>query len=148
MSKIEDSVEKIVMRLLEGQNEIELVDVEYVRERERYLRVFIDKTGGIHIDDCQNLSERLEAELDKSDLIKESYILEVSSPGLDRALKKPRDFEREKGKKIDISLYAPLDGKKETTGTLAGYDGESVFLDDGRIIPKDKISLVRLHIDI
>ena len=99
--QVEERVYDIVKELLAGQDEIELVDVEYVREHDWYLRVFIDKAGGIEIDDCQALSERLEKVLDDENVIADSYILEVSSPGLDRQLKKPRDFVREQGKKVD-----------------------------------------------
>ncbi|HAF31923.1 MAG TPA: ribosome maturation factor, partial [Anaerovibrio sp.] len=102
MSKlIEDTVEKIVEELLEGTN-IELVAVEYVREKDWYLRVFIDKEGGIELDDCQELSGRLGDILDEKDVIKGAYMLEVSSPGLDRELKKEKDFRREQGKKVDV----------------------------------------------
>ena len=93
-SRIENEVERIVEELIAG-SPLELVAVDYVRERDWYLRVFIDKEGGIEIDDCQELSGRLEEILDAEDLIKTSYILEVSSPGLDRELKKPKDFQRE-----------------------------------------------------
>lgn len=144
---VEEAVGRIVERLLEGQDEIELVDVEFVKERDWYLRVFIDKEGGIEIDDCQRLSEELEKELDKEDLIPERYILEVSSPGLDRILKKEKDFQREMGKAVDVSLYAPLDGEKFLTGTLTAYGDGNLTLDGTREIPMEKISQVRLHID-
>ena len=85
-AKIEERVEEIVRGLLADVPELELVDVEYVRERDYYLRVYIDKAGGIDIDDCQSLSERLEEILDREDFIPDAYILEVSSPGLDRVL--------------------------------------------------------------
>ena len=104
-NKIEDDVFKITEQLLEG-SELELVDVTYTCEKDYYLRVFIDKEGGIGIDDCQALSEKIEEVLDKQDLIKDSYILEVSSPGLDRVLSKERDFVREQGKTVDVTLYA------------------------------------------
>ena len=124
------------------------VDVEYVKERDWYLRVFIDKAGGIEIDDCQALSERLEKVLDEKDIIRDSYILEVSSPGLDRQLKKPRDFVREQGKKVDVTLYAPVDGTKEFTGVLEGYDEDAKTVTiDGKAWPLEKISVIRLHID-
>ena len=97
-NQTEQLVEKIVSDLLKEKKDIELVDVEYVKEQHWYLRVFIDKEGGIEIDDCQQLSEQLEEKLDVTNPIKESYILEVSSPGLDRILKKDRDFERGNGK--------------------------------------------------
>ncbi len=92
---IEAAVEEIVSELLAGQDVIELVDVEYVKEHtDWYLRVYIDKDGGIDIEDCQELSEKLEVQLDERNVIPDSYILEVSSPGIDRVLRKPRDFVR------------------------------------------------------
>ena len=146
MSKlIEDTVEKIVEELLEGTN-IELVAVEYVREKDWYLRVFIDKEGGIELDDCQELSGRLGDILDEKDVIKGAYMLEVSSPGLDRELKKEKDFRREQGKKVDVSLYAAVDGSKVLVGVLNGYDGDNVTIDE-QVIPMDDVAQVRLHID-
>lgn len=146
MSKlIEDTVEKIVEELLEGTN-IELVAVEYVREKDWYLRVFIDKEGGIELDDCQELSGRLGDILDEKDVIKGAYMLEVSSPGLDRELKKEKDFRREQGKKVDVSLYAAVDGSKILVGVLNGYDGDNVTIDE-QVIPMDNVAQVRLHID-
>ena len=146
MSKlIEDTVEKIVEELLEGTN-IQLVAVEYVREKDWYLRVFIDKEGGIELDDCQELSGRLGDILDEKDVIKGAYMLEVSSPGLDRELKKEKDFRREQGKKVDVSLYAAVDGSKVLVGVLNGYDGDNVTIDE-QVIPMDNVAQVRLHID-
>lgn len=146
MSKvIEDAVEKIVEELLVDTN-LELVAVDYVREKDWYLRVFIDKEGGIEIDDCQELSGRLEKILDEKDFIKGSYILEVSSPGLDRELKKPKDFQRENGKVVDVSLFAPLDGNKIIVGVLKDYDGDTVTIDEQEI-SMDNVAQVRLHID-
>ena len=146
---IEQQVEDIALELLQGQKEIELVDVEYVKERDWYLRVFIDKEGGIEIDDCQNLSEKLEERLDAEDFIADSYILEVSSPGIDRVLRKPRDFKREEGKAVDVTLYAPLEGSKDKqlTGVLSASDEESITLDGEQKLPLDKIAQIRLHID-
>ena len=143
--RIEAEVEKIVEERLEN-TALELVAVDYVKERDWYLRVFIDKEGGVDLDDCQDLSRKLEELLDAQDLIKTSYILEVSSPGLDRELKKPRDFQREMGKDIDVSLFAPLDGKKVVTGPLSAYDGETINVGD-MAIPMDKVAKVNLHID-
>ncbi|MBQ9376746.1 MAG: ribosome maturation factor RimP [Schwartzia sp.] len=143
---VEKEAERLAKELLTGSG-IELVDVEYVRERDWYLRVFIDKEGGIDIEDCQSLSERLEKLLDERDTVPESYILEVSSPGLDRVLKKPRDFERERGKTVDVTLYEPLDGQKIITGELAAYDGKELVLAGREPIPKEKVAQVRLHID-
>lgn len=143
--RIEAEVEKIVEELLEN-TALELVAVDYVKERDWYLRVFIDKEGGVDLDDCQDLSRKLEELLDAQDIIKTSYILEVSSPGLDRELKKPRDFQREMGKDVDVSLFAPLDGKKVVTGPLSAYDGETINVGD-MAIPMDKVAKVNLHID-
>ncbi|RGS74503.1 MULTISPECIES: ribosome maturation factor RimP [unclassified Mitsuokella] len=145
--QIEDAVEAIVQDLLAGQDVIELVDVEYVKEHDWYLRVYIDKPGGIDIEDCQDLSEKLEAELDKRNVIADSYILEVSSPGIDRVLRKPRDFVREEGKAVDITLFAPRDGKKSLTGVLTGFDGENLELDGTEKLPLKDAAQVRLHID-
>ena len=141
-NRVEMAVEEIAAKLLEG-SDIELVAVEYVKEKNWYLRVFIDKEGGIDIDE---LSGKLEDILDERDLIPTSYMLEVSSPGLDRELKKERDFQREMGKSIDVSLFAPLDGEKVITGELKGYDGSSVSVGD-KVIPMEKVAKVNLHID-
>ena len=145
---IEEAVEVMAQHLLEGQDIIELVDVEYVKEHtDWYLRVYIDKEGGIDIEDCQGLSEKLEAELDEKNTIPESYILEVSSPGIDRVLRKARDLIREQGKKVDVTLYAPLDGQKNLTGVLTGFDGKAVTLDQSVTIELEKAAQIRLHID-
>ena len=146
-NKTEEAVEKIALELLAAQPELELVDVEYVKERDWYLRVYIDKDGGIDIDDCQKLSEVLEEELDKNNVVAGSYILEVSSPGLDRVLRKDRDFVREHGKMVDVTLYKPIDGLKMITGKLTAYDKEKLTLDEEREIPVKQIAQVRLHID-
>jgi len=141
------ATEKIVEELLTDTG-LELVDVEYVKERDWYLRVYIDKPEGVDIEDCQELSEKLEARLDAENVVPDSYILEVSSPGLDRVLKKERDFQREQGKSVDVTLYEPLEGKKLYTGVLTGYDGKLLKLDEALEISMEKIAQVRLHIDI
>ena len=146
-SVVEKTVWEMAEALLNGSG-VELVDVEYVKEKDRYLRVFIDKPEGIGIEDCQSLSEKLEKLLDERDVIPEQYILEVSSPGLDRVLKKPRDFERERGKQVEVSLYEPLNGEKTLVGALAGFDGKALTLEGSAPISKEKIAQVRLHIEI
>lgn len=145
---IEEAVEAIVQEIVQNSN-LEVVDVEYVKERDWYLRVYLDKEGGIEIDDCQRVSETLEQILDEKDLLTEAYILEVSSPGLDRVLKKARDFEREQGKSVDVTFYAPVDGKKTWVGTLTGYDPgkNAIVLDGEKELSLEKIAQVRLHID-
>lgn len=146
MSKVEAQVEGLMAEILQG-TAFELVDVEYVKERDWYLRVFVDKAGGIDLDDCQNISEQLSAKLDAADIIGGAYILEVSSPGIDRILKKDRDFIREAGKVVDVTLYAPLDGKKSFVGELEGRDESFLRLKDVAPLPRDKVAQVRLHID-
>ena len=146
MSKVEAQVESLMTEILQD-TAFELVDVEYVKERDWYLRVFVDKAGGVDLDDCQNISERLSAKLDAADIIGGAYILEVSSPGIDRILKKDKDFVREAGKVVDVTLYAPLNGQKLIVGTLEGRDEQFLRLKDVAPLPRDKVALVRLHID-
>lgn len=147
LSKIETQVESLMEEVLAG-SEYELIDVEYVKEgRDWYLRIFVDKQSGIDLDDCQAISEQLSARLDKLDIISTAYILEVSSPGIDRILKKDRDFVREAGKVVDVTLYAPLDGKKSFVGELIGRDDKFLHIKDIAPLPRDKVALVRLHID-
>ena len=146
MSKVETQVENLMTEILAGK-EYELVDVEYVKERDWYLRVFVDKAGGIDLNDCQLLSDRLGAKLDQADIIGGAYILEVSSPGIDRILKKDKDFVREAGKVVDVTLYAPLDGKKNFVGQLVSRDEEFLHIKGIAPLPRDKVALVRLHID-
>lgn len=148
-NRIEELVESLVVSMLDNTN-IELVDVEYVKERDWYLRVFLDKDGGIEIEDCQWLSEQLENKLDELDPIKDSYYLEVSSPGLDRALKKDKDFSRHVGDMIEINTYAPINGQKVLVGKLNGLVDNNIQIDvDGieMTIPKDKAAQVRLHLE-
>jgi ribosome maturation factor RimP len=124
--EIEATVEKLTINIIaelfsESAEKIEVVDVEYVKERDFYLRVFLDKESGIELDDCQLISERLEEKLDALDLIQSQYYLEVSSPGLDRALKKEKDFLRHAGELVEVKLYSPLDGVKAFIGTLGEF---------------------------
>ena len=151
MSKehIEIIVEKLVEDIVNG-SAIELVDVEYVKEREWYLRVYLDKDGGIEIEDCQWVSQQLEAKFEELDPIKESYYLEVSSPGLDRALRKDRDFIRHIGDKIEISTFKSLNGDKKIVGILKCLKDGNIIIDvDGAdiSIPRDQTSQVRLYLD-
>ncbi|MBR4903459.1 MAG: ribosome maturation factor RimP [Selenomonadaceae bacterium] len=146
MSKVESQAESLIAEILEG-TDYELVDVEYVKERDWYLRVFVDKEGGIDLDDCQNISEKLGAKLDETSIINVAYILEVSSPGIDRILKKDKDFIREAGKVVDVTLYAPIAGKKIFVGELEGRDEKFLRLKDTEPLPREKVAQVRLHID-
>lgn len=129
----------------------ELVDVEYVKEAGNwYLRGYIDKTEGITVNDCEAVSRRFSDELDKNDFIEDSYIMEISSPGLDRPLKKEKDFIRSMGKLVEVRTYRPIEKQKEFCGTLHAYDDNSVTIDeDGtlRTFEKKDIALIRLAIE-
>ena len=145
-NRVEEAVEKIAEEIL-AYTDYELVDVEYVKERDWFLRVYIDKEGGIGLDDCQEVSGLLDEKLEELNIINDRYILEVSSPGLDRALKKEKDFKREMGKVVDITLYKAIDGEKMITGKLTGYTKDIITIDETREIALKDIALVRLHID-
>lgn len=126
-----EEVEKLVAKIAEPvvtSCNLQLVDVEYVREKEWYLRIFIDKPGGIEIDDCQLVSEKMAELLDQETPLKDKYNLEVSSPGIDRPLKKDQDFLSNYGKKIDISFFAPWEGFKDVTGILEKHTAEQIVI--------------------
>ncbi|MCR5161016.1 MAG: ribosome maturation factor RimP [Lachnospiraceae bacterium] len=150
-----DVCEKRTEELLEPLMQefgFELVDVEYVREGGSwYLRAYIDKPGGITINDCEAVSRRLSDLLDEEDYIEESYTLEVSSPGLGRPLRKDKDLQRSIGEEVDVKLFAPVDHSKEYTGLLKAFDKDSVTieLEDGtqKQFPRNAIALIRLSFD-
>lgn len=148
-----EDIEKLVsdwtLEILQD-TDMELVDVEFVRERDWYLRVYLDKAGGIEIDDCQMVSEKLEAMLDAKDPIRESYYLEVSSPGLDRPLKKDKDFIRHRGSKVELAFFAPKNGKKQLVGVLEEHTPDTVTLLVGEekvVLERKEISLIRLYLE-
>lgn len=147
----EQRTEQLVTPIIE-ENAFELVDVEYVKENgEFYLRVYIDKPGGVNIGDCETVSRALDAKLDEEDFIDDSYILEVSSPGLGRPLKKERDFARSVGEEVEIHLYKAIERQKLFTGILKAYDNDSMTIEfeDGETttFQRKDISLVRLAFD-
>ena len=147
----EERTQQLLLPILE-EMQFELVDVEYVKEGSNwYLRAYIDKPGGITIDDCEAVSRALSDLLDEKDFIDDSYILEVSSPGLGRPLKKEKDFRRSIGSDIEVRLYRMLDGEKEYYGILKDFDDTDLTLelDDGeeKKIPRELIALVRLAFD-
>ena len=147
----EQKTEEILIPIVEEYG-YELVDVEYVREGGTwYLRAYIDKPGGISIDDCEAVSRRLSDLLDEKDYIEDSYIMEVSSPGLGRPLKKDKDFERSMGEEVEIRTYRMIDKQKEFTGILKAYDKDSVTVELGdgteRNFDKGDIALIRLAFD-
>ncbi len=131
------------------KNNLELVDVEYVKEgSDYYLRVYADKEGGITIGDCEVVNRALSDLLDAEDYIDDAYILEVSSPGLTRPLKKENDFKRSIGKIVEIKTYTKINGVKEFEGELTAYNEETVtiLLEDGQElkISRKEISMIRL----
>ncbi|MCD8231465.1 MAG: ribosome maturation factor RimP [Clostridiales bacterium] len=130
----------------------ELVDVEYVKEGGTwYLRAYIDKEGGITVNDCEAVSRKFSDLLDEEDFIDDSYVLEVSSPGLGRPLKKEKDYIRSMGKEVEVRTYRAIDRKKEFTGILSAYTNETVTitLEEGKELTFDKkdIALIRLAFD-
>lgn len=128
MSGIEERVLLMSDALADG-TPISVVGAEYKKEDgDRYLRVFIDKDGGVGLDDCEAFSRRLEEKLDCEDLIDEAYILEVSSPGADRTLTTEREFLYYRGRRVSVKLYRAVGGKKEFDGNLSDYDGEYVHI--------------------
>ena len=143
-------VEKLAVPILEKKG-LEFVDVEYVKEGASwYLRLYIDKEGGVGIDECVDVSRELDAQLD-DDMTEQAYILEVSSPGLGRPLKKEKDYVRNMGKEIEIRTYRAIDRCKEFTGILKAYDDTSVTIADENdketTFLKTDIALIRQAID-
>lgn len=147
----EQKAEELILPIVEA-NGFELVDVEYVREGGSwYLRAYIDKEGGITVDDCEIVSRAFSDRLDENDFIEDAYILEVSSPGLGRPLKKEKDYRRSMGKELEIRTYRAVDRCREFYGVLTAYDEDSVTIEeeDGtlRTFAKTDIALIRLAFD-
>ncbi len=146
MAKVTDVVAGLALPIVE-QAGCTLWDVEYVKEAgEWFLRVYIDREGGVDISCCESVSRPLSDVLDEADPIQGSYTFEVSSAGLDRALKKPAHFTQCMGQKVDLRLYRPVDGGKERTGVLTGYEDGAVSVDGVRYEKKD-VAQVRLHVE-
>lgn len=146
-SKTEELIQPIV-----DEKGFELVDVEYVKEGSNwYLRAYVDKQGGITINDLEAVSRKLSDRLDEEDFISDAYILEVSSPGLGRPIKKDKDFNRNIGNDIEIHLYRAINGQKQYVGQLKSYNKEIIVIEneDGSEVSIDRInvSLVREYID-
>ncbi|WP_027438253.1 ribosome maturation factor RimP [Lachnospira multipara] len=142
----EEKTEMLIKPIIDA-NKVELFDVEYVKEgSDWYLRVFIDKEGGVTIEDCQNVSRAFNEILDKEDYIDSEYIFEVSSPGLTRPLKRERDFEKSIGRLIEIRLYSAVDGIKEAEGILKAFDKESITIEingEDKNIQRKNLSMIR-----
>jgi ribosome maturation factor RimP len=147
----ESRTESFLLPIMEKYN-FELVDVEYVKEAGSwYLRAYVDKEGGITVDDCEVVSRLLSDWLDQEDFIEDSYIMEVSSPGLGRPLKKDKDFARSLGEEVEIRLYKARDKQKDFTGLLKAYDAETVTIETEEgteeTFARAEIALIRLAFD-
>ena len=149
MEKVTDLTARLAAPIVEEQG-CSLWDVEYVKEAGTwYLRVLIDKEGGVDILDCENISRTLSDLLDEADPIQDPYTFEVSSAGADRALKKPEHFQAYLGAQVDVKFYQAKNGQKTCTGILAGYEDGAVTLtmgEDTVTFPKQEIAFVRLHV--
>ena len=144
----ETRTEELITPILERM-QFELVDVEYVKEGATwYLRAYIDKEGGITVNDCEAVAREMNEILDREDYIEDSYVFEVSSPGLGRPLKKEKDYKRSVGKLIDIKLYKPVDKCKEFTGVLDSYDKDTVTIkmddDTQKTFDRSNLAMIRL----
>lgn len=146
----EQQTEELLEPIVTGHG-FELVDVEYVKEAGNwYLRGYIDKPGGITVNDCETVSRAFSDKLDENDFIEDSYIMEISSPGLDRPLKKEKDFQRNMGKLVEVRTYRPIEKQKEFCGILTAFDSNSVTIDeDGteRTFEKKDMALIRQAIE-
>lgn len=153
MSRREDyeaKTEELLKPIVEANN-VSIYDVEYVKEgSDYYLRAYIDKPEGVNITDCENVSRALSDALDREDFIPDAYILEVSSPGLGRTLKKDKHLQASIGEKVEIKLFKPVDKCKEFSGILEGFDTESITVAEGettRTFKRSEIALIRLAFD-
>lgn len=147
MSKISDKVEALARPVVEEEG-CKLWSVEYIKEAGTwYLRIFIDKVGGVGIADCEAISRRLDPILDEADPIPESYVFEVGSAGAERELKRPSDFEQFIGSDVEVKLYQPYEGRKTLVGTLEEYNDGNITV-SGVELKKEQIAQVRLHVTI
>lgn len=148
----EEKTERLLTPIAE-ENGVSIYDVEYVKEgREYYLRAYIDKEEGVNIQDCEKVSRRLSEALDQEDFIPDAYILEVSSPGLGRTLKKDKHLQASLGSKVEVKLYKALEDNKEYAGILEGFDEKTITVAvEGEGTPRhfnrEEIALVRLALD-
>ena len=151
MSKLTDRITELARPHVEAEG-CSLWDVEYVREAGSwYLRIYIDKTGGVDIEDCERISRRLDPVLDEADPIPDSYVFEVGSAGIERELKRPGDFESFLGSEVEVRLYQPVNGQKAYVGTLVGYDNGTTTIEiAGKTLSfnKTQTAQVRLHATI
>ncbi|MCI6811872.1 MAG: ribosome maturation factor RimP [Lachnospiraceae bacterium] len=146
----ESRTEELLLPIADGFG-VEIYDVEYVKEgSDWYLRAYIDKEAGVNITDCENVSRALSEKLDEEDFIEDAYILEVSSPGLGRTLKKEKHFIKSLGQEVEVRTYKPIDKRKEFVGVLQAYDNGNITIlmdDEERNFSKADVALVRLTFD-
>lgn len=147
----EKKAEALILPII-AKNNYELVDVEFVREGSNwFLRAYVDKEGGFSVNDCEKVSREFSDLLDEEDFIEESYILEISSPGLGRPLKKDKDFARSIGEEVELKLYKAVENQKEFSGTLEAYDDLTVTIgfegDVKTAFDRKNIALIRLAVD-
>ena len=147
---IETRTEEVLAPIADA-NGVEIYDVEYVKEgSDWYLRAYIDKPEGVNILDCENVSRALSDKLDEEDFIDDAYILEVSSPGLGRTLKKDKHLEKSLGEEVELRLYKPKDKQKEFAGILKAFDENSVTIEtqeEEKVFARSEIALIRLAFD-
>ncbi len=150
MAKVEKIVWPIATKAAQ-EHGCSVYDVEFLKEGQNYfLRIYIDKDGGVSTDDCEKVSRTIDPMIDEADPIEQAYFLEISSPGLDRKLSRPEHFADNAGKRVELKLYSAIDGSKELEGELAGLDGDiiTIIKDNGDKIQieKQKASVVRLAV--
>ncbi len=147
--KLLEEIRQVVEPILQSQG-YELVDVEYRREPQGWvLRIYLDREGGVTLDHCADVSGEIGAVLEAKDVVPNSYVLEVSSPGLTRPLKKPEDFNKFSNRLVKIKLYEPLEGQKNFKGTLLGLEGEKVRLEiEGRVYELPLQGIAKANLDI
>jgi len=144
LASIEDKVENLLSKKIEELG-YELYDVQYAKEgKDYFLRIFIDKEDGIDLNDCEKVSNEINPILDTADYIKEMYYLEVSSPGVERVLRKDKHLKNAIGKEIEIKLFKPLEKQKEIFGVLEKFDNDYIYLDKDIKIDRKNISLMKL----
>ena len=147
---VTETIEELVTPII-NENRLELVDIEYKKEGPNwFLRIFIDKEGGVTVDDCTRISRYIEDLIEVEEVVPSSYVLEVSSPGLDRPLKKEKDFLRFKGKRAHVTTYTPIHQQKSFKGTIRDFQEDVLFLDvDSQPveIPRNQIAKAKLEVE-
>ena len=147
MASIEDRVEELIKKPIEDLG-YSLYDVQYAKEgKDYFLRIFIDNENGIDLNDCEKVSNGINDLLDSADYIKEQYFLEVSSPGIERVLRKDKHLVENIENEVEIKLFKPLDGRKEFIGTLKSFNEENIVIEEDNLITIERknISLIKLH---